>query len=201
MSKIALIGLSPSTHDLAPWGDEGFELWGMPWDREGWVSLDRFFEMHSRETIEMRPHDLRRLQEIDWGPVYMQQAHGDIPCSEPFPFYDVNRDVFAGFPRAAWGHRRQEDWYACTISYMLTLAIHQSSRGDVIGLWGVDVNEDSEYAHQRSCLEFLIGLAIGRGIEVIIPEGPTALGQFGDDGKFPRRYGYTEEKTRDEVYA
>ena len=49
----------------------------------------------------------------------------------------------------------------------LALAIsHQPAR---IGLWGVNCDDKEEYLEQRPCIEYLIGQAEARGIEVVIP--------------------------------
>jgi hypothetical protein len=47
--------------------------------------------------------------------------------------------------------------------------------GDKIGIWGVDLHCESEYAYQRPNLEYLIGLARGRGIKVFIPPHSALL--------------------------
>lgn len=162
--------------------------------------MDRLFEMHPREWLEKpeadRPSDYwEKLQEfIDWGPIYMHRHWDDIPMSTPYPFEAVNADVFAQFPRAPWD--AQDDYYACTPAYMLALAIHE--KYERIGLWGIDCAGDSEFAKELQCIAYLMGLAQGRGIEVLLPQGPTNLLKY--DGSatpfgtvrltYPRRYGF-----------
>jgi len=192
--KVAIIGMSPSTHSFAPWGDPEWQMWGLPWDREGWPRLHRYFEMHDRGLLEL-PEACRddgyweHLSRLS--PVYMQQQHEDIPGSVPYPLDDLQQTVFAGFPR--WD---QKDWYNSSPAYMMALAIHEGA--ETIGLWGIDVLDDSEFNLESNCLDFLIGFALGRGIEVIIPEGPSALCKFRGDGiklgrmspSYHLRYGY-----------
>ena len=50
-------------------------------------------------------------------------------------------------------------------AYMLALAIYEGV--DKVGIWGVDLHCDSEYSYQRPNMEYLIGLARGRGMKVI----------------------------------
>lgn len=193
--KVAIVGLSPSTRHLIPWD---WEVWGLPWDPE-YFRLDRFFEMHDRELLEqpeaLRPADYwERLAYLS--PVYMQRRWDDLPGAVPFPLRDVQETVFKGFPRAQWATGFQGDWYNSSPAYMLALAIHEGA--ETIGLYGIDVRDDSEFAYESPCLEYLIGLAVGRGIEVVIPEGPTALGGFRGEGiklgtmspTYHDRYGY-----------
>jgi hypothetical protein len=198
VKQIAIIGRSVSTVGDAPWNDESWEKWGLPWADGFWAKMDRFFEMHERGHLQTeeaaRPSEYwERLQlDIDWGPIYMQQAWADIPKSVVYPFEAVNADVFAGFPRV-WD---QDDWYNCSIAYMLALAIHE--KADRIGLWGIDCTREDEYAYENPNLAYLIGFAQGRGIEVILPQGPTnLLKYYGEDIPFgtttltyPKRYGY-----------
>jgi hypothetical protein len=198
--SIAIIGRAPSTHHNAPWESEDWELWGLPWDNGYWSQYDRFFEMHPRDELEKeeadRPEEYwERLSEIiDWGPVYMHQSWPDIPRSVPFPFEEVNADVFENFPRSTWDV--QVDWYNCSPAYMLALAIHEQAPR--IGLWGIDVSDAGEYAYEHPNMAYLIGLAIGRGIEISLPVGPTNLLKFQGNNipfgtkklNYPRRYGF-----------
>lgn len=192
--KVAIVGLSPSTIDQAPWGDDSWQKWGMAWSPSYWSAMDRLFEMHDRPDLERRrrPDYWERLASIDWSPVYMQQAWSDIPASVAYPLDAVTSSVFAGFPRARWTENGQADWYNCSPAYMMALALHEGAES--IGLWAIDVNDGTEHAYERPCLEYLIGLAVGRGVEVIVPEGPSDLGRalFGPHlhNRYPRRYGY-----------
>jgi hypothetical protein len=194
--NVAIVGLSPSTRHLIPWG---WEVWGLPWDNELCCRFDRHFEMHDRGLLE-RPEALRsdgyweRLSELP--KVYMQRQWDDILGSVEFPLGDVQKTVFRGFPRSQWNAGYQGDWYNSSPAYMLALAIHEGAQK--IGLYGIDVRDDSEFAYESPCLEYLIGLAVGRGIEIVIPEGPTALGMFRGEGiklgtmtpTYHDRYGY-----------
>lgn len=158
----------------------------MPWDREYGAKASRLFEMHDRSLLEISRQNsyFEDLAEMPQ-PIYMHKHWEDIPTSMPYPLEDVG-SVFKGFPRARWDD--QKDWYNSSPAYMIALAIHEGA--SKIGLYGIDVLDDSEYTRERPCLEYLIGLAVGKGIEVIIPEGPTALGKFtGKDTE--KRYGYT----------
>ena len=138
--------------------------------------------MHDRGLLEL-PEALR--DKSYWAdlaetpqPIYMQQHWDDIPASVPFPFDEVQKTVFAGFPRGRWDSQR--DWYNSSPAYMIALALYKGATE--IGLYGIDVLDDSEFTIERPCLEYLIGLAVGRGVNVVIPEGPTALGKFRGTG-------------------
>lgn len=167
--KVAIIGLAPSTHDQAPWGDPEWEKWGLPWDNGWWVHCDRLFDIHSLEIFKSAyPDDyFDRLQEID--NLYMQESY--YQNVKKYPLEDISKIT--------------GDYFTSSISYMLAMAIYE--KADEIGLWGVDMDLEDVYGHQRPCTEYLIGLAKGMGIKVFIPEESSLL-------KVPEslgiRYGY-----------
>ena len=72
-----------------------------------------------------------------------------------------------------------------SIAYMMALAILE--KVDRIGIWGVDLHCESEYVYQRPNLEYLIGLARGKGIKVFIPPQSALLSHA--NGKL---YGFWE---------
>lgn len=154
--KVAVVGLSPSSHDKAPWGNPEWEIWGLPWDAR-WGECHRLFEMHDirliREVPCRRPGYEDRLKDV-WVPLYMQDAYAWLPCRR-YPFEQVAADI----GRAYWNS---------SIGYMLAMAI--TERPNEIGIWGVDSLDHEEYAYQRPNIEWLIGVAEGRGIKVTIPD-------------------------------
>lgn len=161
MRRVAILGLSPATHDLVPLD---WEIWGLPWD--SWaVRCTRLFEMHDRAMLlwdeaSARPRDyIGRLKDAHC-PIYMQTFHPDIPMSRTYPRRAVAEDLWEDFPRPD-----QDDYFCSSIAYMLALAIFE--RVDEIGLWGVDLDPSRpEFLRERPCDEFLIGLALGHGIRV-----------------------------------
>ncbi len=137
---------------------EGYERWGMPWDAE-WVKLDILFDMHHPSLLT--DEHIGRLKEV-WQPLYMQEEF--YPNVTVYPLEKVMESV--------------GDYFACSISYMLGLAIHRNIRDIVL----VGVTGAENYASQRASIEYLIGFARGKGLSVEIL-GNTEL----FTGK---RYGY-----------
>ena len=191
---ISIVGLSPSTRHLVP---ADSEIWALPWDNEYASRASRLFEMHDRRLLA-HPDAMRSKSYFkDLGempqPIYMHRHWEDIPSSVAFPLEELEQTVFKNFPRAKWDN--QKDWYNSSPAYMIALAIHENKD---FGLYGIDVLDESEFSYESPCLEFLIGLAIGRGLNVTIPEGPTALGKFRGEGiklgiiepVYKLRYGY-----------
>ena len=227
--KIAIIGFSQSSYDDAPWDDPSWEKWGMPWDGKGWQRYTRLFEMHSPILwdlklasclIEMwdgekfhrkchRPDDYYpdggktgRLVDAINSPdhkVYFQEGVDDKvdDCKGMlrYPFERVVDCIGA-------------DYFQSSVAYALALAITEIQQkrkdegyaDDEIALYGIDVSPDEEWAYQRACIEYLVGIARGYGIKVFIPES-SALCKFQDQTikygavnvDYTKRYGIIRE--------
>lgn len=176
MRQVAIIGLSKSTHDDAPWFEQSWERWGLPWDEGYYAALDRAFEMHDlsliRSKASRRPYDYeQRLRELEC-PLFMQDHYEEIQNSLRYPYEDVSK--VTGY------------YFNSSIGYMLAMAIQE--RVGRIGIWGVDMASDDEYGYQRPNAEYMIGLAKGLGIDVYIPE-KCGLTKFQGNGiKFGNDY-------------
>tara|TARA_R110000744_G_scaffold97508_3_gene188415 strand:- start:3071 stop:3658 length:588 start_codon:yes stop_codon:yes gene_type:complete len=194
MKKIAIVGLSPSTRNQIP---SDFDIYALPWDAEYASRASKLFEMHDRNLLSL-PGSLREPDYFDrlaeyTQPIYMQKHWADIPTSIAFPLAELKKTIFNNFHRKWSG---QVDFYNSSPAYMIALAIHEGAT--TIGLYGIDVLDDSEYAYETPCLEYLLGYAAGKGIEIITPIGPTALGKFRGAGIklgimepiYNNRYGY-----------
>lgn len=167
-----IVGMSPSAK-LAPTDGTSF---GLPWSPLA-HRYDYWFEMHDRSLWEQRgPEYVDMLRNSDV-PIYMQREWEDIPNSVEFPIKQMMRDYFAS-----------------SISYMIALAISQGY-GE-IEVYGVDNHKEDEWAEERPCNEWWLGLARGMGIEVWVhPDSsllkPDLENFFNDDRvTYDKRYGY-----------
>jgi hypothetical protein len=192
--QIAIVGLSTSTHEDAPWGDDEWEILGLPWDSM-WELIDVHFEMHPLELLKepkaYRPDGyfdrLRSLKNL-----YMQQEYDEVPNAKAYPLAVVKDKC--------------GDYFNSSISYLLAYAIWKEA--SKIGIWGVDMANitathpddpsfKTEFEYQRPNMEYLIGYARGLGIEVYIPE-KSPLCKFQGKGiplgtmypTYPQRYGF-----------
>jgi hypothetical protein len=166
--KVAIIGLSPASHDMAPWADPEWEKWGMPWDEGYWLQCTRLFEMHDMRLLRSnhsrrKAGYMRRLQDMDC-PLYMQEAY--YASATRYPFEEVAKSIGGAY------------WNSSP-AYMLALAIHEGA--EEIGIYGVDLVDVDEYGYQKPNMEYLIGLARGKGIKVTIPD-ESALCKFEPHG-------------------
>lgn len=175
--KVAVLGLAPHSRHLCPWGTE-WEVWGLAWDSERY-RFDRAFEMHDMKTLttskepiyQNLPDYLDRISLCRR--IYMPEAYSDVPGAERYPYEAV---------AAVCG-----DYWESSIAYMVSLAITEGA--EEIGIYGVNMKADEEYAYQRPNLEYLIGLAKGRGIAVHIPDNSPLMKFSGFDGNVGK-YGW-----------
>jgi hypothetical protein len=86
-------------------------------------------------------------------PVYMQKSCDVVARSTNFPVNTLV-DIFGRY-------------FTSSHSWMLAFAIYLGFK--IIGIFGVNMDEPS-HIDKRPCMEHYIGIAKGKGIEVIIPD-------------------------------
>lgn len=167
---VAIIGFTDHRVQAFQLDRSRFELWGLnEMHRYHDVKLfDRWFEIHPRAALEPDPEHLKALAGFDI-PVYMQQHHDDIPPSVPFPHEAIEQAL-------------DSTYFTSTPAWEIAMAIMMGA--EEIHLYGVDMAMETEYAEQRNCCEFWLGVAKGRGIKLYLP--PTSdllkcVGQYGFD--------------------
>lgn len=169
MKRVAIVGFAASYKD-APFADPDVEIWGI---NELWRYLPRWtrwFEMHPRAVFS-KEGDRDQAAHVAWlqgqpadKPIYMLERFDDIPGSVPYPLEALTAACFPGQARG---------YFTSSIAYMLAMAIGEGF--EWIGLFGVDLASDTEYASQRPAAEYLIGLARGLGREVVVAPGSALL--------------------------
>lgn len=167
MRKIAIIGKCSNSRSDAPLDLNGWEIWGLAWDLL--PRADVLFEMHENWRFFLgNEEDAARHKAWLIGaetPIYMLKKEHDVPNSIEYPMdkvLELTRPTCFGTP-----------YLESSIAYMMALAILEGA--DRIGIWGCDLATGGEYAYQRPNMEYLIGLARGRGIKVYVPAQNTLL--------------------------
>jgi hypothetical protein len=95
-------------------------------------------------------------------PVYLEEVQTQIPTGVRYPYEDVVATIGSNY------------FATNSFGYMVALAIHEGF--EEIKLYGADFGpKDTSDAYARPCIEFLLGLAVGRGIKVWAPEGSALL--------------------------
>lgn len=191
---VSIVGLGPSCATffeltrrlggVSAWCDE---VWGI--NAIGDVlKCDRIFHMDDVRVQEIRAAakpDGNIAAMLKWlktapGPVYTSIVRDGYPGLVAFPLEDVlNRkhDSNGGAP-----------YFNSTAAYAVAYAVHIGVKR--ISLFGLDYTlPNAHHAEKgRACVEFWLGIAAARGIEITVPETSSLLD--GCEDPRSRLYGY-----------
>lgn len=187
--RIAIVGFGGNTQppdDI--WADPTIEKWTLnhghslgPWDR--------LFEFHDRDVIALESRE--HFRGVDqWAvltsekdrPIYMKAVDPDVPCSVRFPI-----ENFSTYFGAHCDKLLKRPYAEMAAAYMLGYAIMRlatksgatfldgsprtvTSSDMEILVYGFELFDGEEYAHQRACFEFYSGWAQGAGIRMRVPD-------------------------------
>lgn len=175
---VALVGMAPTSCSLAPYDDPECEIWGLNESHAfAWMKrATRWFQIHDSDSWKryIAKRDVRG--HFDWLkknplniPIYMQYYQEIIPKSLDYPLHDVVNLVFNNFRRGD----KKAKYFTSTFAYMMGIAILEDFQR--IEIYGFEMADDIEYVKQKSCAEFWIGYAMGKGIEIYTPPNCQVL--------------------------
>ena len=153
--KIAIIGKAPSSQKLAPYDDQDWHIWTLS-DIMLCRQAPRYdvqFEIHDAEIVKQNKPYWEWLTRVEGKPLITRDVTPELQASIPYP-----KDEIVS---------KYGSYFTNTVSWMLALAIEMEA--EEIGIFGIDMAQNDEYAHQRPSCEYFIGLAVGRGIKVWVP--------------------------------
>ncbi len=159
MKPLAIVCGSPSSEMLAPFTDDNYEIWalGNRSDRYDKECIDRLYEIHNNldEHRDIRAY-AKHLES------FKQVVIGDNS-----PICGIKNGVV--YPYEEVASLIGYDYLTSSSAYMLAHAILEGYTE--IEIYGVDMAiSDHEYFWQRPNMEFWAGYAMGRGINLKIPE-------------------------------
>ena len=169
--KVAIVGFAPSSmlDARTVFDDPDMEVWAinqlyLPFPLIG-KRADRWFQIHHEHDYDAAVRDhkhgdwLAQWSKETGRPIYMQHNMPNIPTSVAYPAdYICNK----------YGR-----YFTNSISWEIVTAIEEGF--EEMFIYGVDMAQDDEYAHQRPSCEYFIGLARGMGIKVYIPDKSDLL--------------------------
>lgn len=167
MRKIAIIGAAESA-DHAPWYDPTWEIWTHAVTSGRCKRIDRVFEMHP-EHVWRQNIKPQWPKYLDWlkgcpHPIYMLEKHADIPHSRRYPrerLFGEYRGLLSG-----------NIVFTSQSDFMFALAFSEGVTH--LGLFGVQYTvaiKDGERNEQLLGLHFWAGVAVGKGVSVVVPDG------------------------------
>jgi hypothetical protein len=182
MKSVALVGFyDPTLHHVQQ--SQADELWlfnhgAMLMVPKTVPRCDRLFEIHKEDWF--RRKELPAHEEYwEWltgphsFPIYLQDPIPEIPAGIVYPYEAVCADIFAHLLRKGIDGREVQDTYlTCSASFALALAITEGYKR--VELYGIGMETDTEYSYQLPGFTYMIGVANGRGIDVVnMPETPV----------------------------
>lgn len=190
--KIAVLGSAPSSLPLAPFKDSSYQeymggkpqiqpptphineewkIWACSPGAYGRVErCDAYFELHRWEPGKpwFSPEYCQFLREFK-GPVYTGGLVPELPTGEVYPIKEIEAEFTSYF-------------LTSSLALMCALAIYKLEQLDkqmaaaglpkeqhTIGMWGVDMAANEEYAFQRPGCQYFLLEAMRRGIAVYVP--------------------------------
>jgi len=180
--KVALLGGVASTLAHAPFDDPSWAIWSHSSVVPKLARrVDRWFDLHPPHCFQ----EVRKCGRADYygwlkrctTPVYMQKHYPEIPASVRYPIERIR----AEWPMVPFGSQT---------AWMIALALTEGVTH--IGLFGIHYQFETEYAEQRANAELWVGIAMGKGVHVVIPDGtPLArepIDLYGYESHTPEKY-------------
>jgi hypothetical protein len=176
LKHVTILGLGPSLEEYVNiakrlGGKHAYcdEVWGIN-AVGGVIQCDRIFHMDDVRIQQVRAEaepDSNIARMLEWikvhpGPVYTSRSHKDYKGLVEFPLEAVMNDL-------------RYDYFNNTAAYALAYAIHL--RVEKISIFGCDYTYPNAHDAERgrACLEFWLGQAAAKGINIAIPKNSSLM--------------------------
>jgi hypothetical protein len=176
--RICIIGTAPTFRD-APWDDPSIEMWCL---NDFWVlkpkRADRWFDLHPFDHFHFsKPGKKVLAHEVPAGYFIRPHGHLEFLKSQTIPVY-VQDAKTLGTPSAvtfpkAMVEQAVGPYFASSPAWMLGLALAEGV--SEIQVYGIHLATEWEYQRQKPNFAFLLGLAAGRGVKIVVPKTAPLL--------------------------
>ena len=129
--------------------------------------MDVIFELHP-ERWWKKPEVLEQLHRYG-GKILMQDHYEELPNSVRYPIELVRKEFY----RPTMGDCL---YVTNTVAYMLMLAYLEGYRE--IETFGIYMEHETEYDHQRTNCEYYVGYLSAKGVNITINEGAILKAKF-----------------------
>lgn len=153
--RVCIVGYSPhrDQHPREGWEVAAFnESWR-------WCQPDRLYELHDPATISDDPdhHDWLRTTDV---PVFAFHPQPDWPTAKPLDGQALINEFCPVGP-----------YMTNTVSWVVAHLLSEGmGDGDELALYGVDMAAWKELNHERPSVEYMLGVAHGRGVHITTPD-------------------------------
>lgn len=164
---VVILGSSQKTGKEAPFDDKTKDIWIFnsahifDWTKR----FDVVFQMHSSEIYAANEENLhwKWMKENKKYPIIMQKKDPRVPKAIEYPI-DAVTNLLSNFKRGDEVNK----YFTSSVCYAIGLAIHYNYKR--IEIYGIEMETNSEYIYQRDGVSLWIGIAISKGIEVVLPK-------------------------------
>jgi len=157
---VAIVGSHPGTSRNFDWNRTDCDIWvfNEALNTDWCKRADGVFQIHKpviwrSATNRNDPKHYDWLKSGETPAIFMQEDYQDVPKSEKFPLMEI----FEKFPQA-------EKYFTSSVAYALAMATYKGYK--IIEVYGVEMETQSEYGHQRVGVAYWCGIAAGLGIYV-----------------------------------
>src|SRR3990167_8760429 len=178
--KVALLGTAPG-YARAPYGDPTWEIWGLNDAYDLFGPCTRWFELHGDTPLTRARRSLHHFDRIAALEMPVYYLHGEPPTPTAIK---LDTDALARVGR---------DYFACTTSYQIALALQEGATD--IALYGLPFAANREVVVERPCVAYWLGVAEGRGVRVSV-EHDEPVGLL----RHPYRYAEADIEERQASY-
>lgn len=157
-NTIAIVGSHPDTRSLFDFDRTDCDVWVFNEAlKDDWCKrATGVFQLHKPTvwrsgTNRNDPKHYDWLKSGDTPTIFMQEEYNDVPRAERYPLDEIKEQ----YPR---------HYFTSSCAYAIALAIYKGYKR--IELYGIEMETNTEYAHQRTGVAYWIGFAEAKGIEV-----------------------------------
>ena len=194
----AIVGTHP-TYRCTPWADHSVDIFSLndAYVLPGFQRSTAWFDLHPLSEMVFRPKGERRVspEHALVGGYLRPEGHLDWLKTRPFPVYlhdcqevgcadlPLEQQSHTPYPFPAWPNARSfpfkaieaqyGNYFSSTPAWMLAWMLMGGYT--LIHITGIALATHWEYIQQRPNMEFLIGMALARGVQFVIPEKSSLL--------------------------
>lgn len=179
--RIAIVGTAP-TWKLTPWDDPTLQVYAL---NDMWVMnlprVDKWFDLHPIDKMWFRPDNAKPVfqGDVPAGFFVRPQGHLEWLRKQAIPVY-VQDAKQLGSPNAVTFPKEQIEakfgkHFASSPAWMIGLALLEGVTE--LHIYGIHLATEWEYVKQKPNMLFLLGLAAGLGVKVVLPKGCPLLAE------------------------
>lgn len=190
---VIIVGLAGPFEGEIP---EGAEVWGCNRAYKHQHNLTRLYWFDSLDRLRFHGHDSFVEHVNGLGiPCVTKFAMAEVPQSRPYPLHDILIDfklLPATMREAPLSDviRYGRPYFTSSIAYMVAEAIYEGAEEIVVHRMQ-ELPSGREYWEQKACINFWLGVAVGRGCTLKLSRGSFLVQPHPWE---PCLYGYVENE-------